>query len=474
VLVCGVVALATAASAPAQAARPARPNIVFILADDLSTNLLRYMPNVLRMQREGVSFTNYFVTNSLCCPSRASILTGQFPHDHEVLTNTAPFGGFEAFSDFGSEDRTFATALQDSGYRTGMLGKYLNGYHPSSGYVPPGWSLWNVPGNAYDGFGYVMSENGRTAHFGKRPRAYVTDVLSRRGRAFVSRVAKARKPFLLELASFAPHHPYTPAPRHAQAFPWLAAPRTAAFDAATAGAPEWLAGRGPLNLDESAAIDRDFRKRAQSVLALDELVGAVRATLKRRGLDKNTYVVFSSDNGFHMGEHRLTAGKMTAFDTDIRVPLIVVGPGVPAGEERDELVANVDLAPTFMGLAGVEPPRNVDGHALVGLLHGEAPGDWRDAVLIEHHRPEPSLEDPDIQARPSGTPPSYSALRTRFGTYVEYATGEREYYDLRVDPDQLENVYDRLDATEQESLAETLAALRSCHRADTCWAAAQR
>jgi N-acetylglucosamine-6-sulfatase len=461
---------AAAAGAPAPAERP---NIVFILADDLSSNLVQYMPNVRRMQREGVSFTNYFVTDSLCCPSRASILTGEYPHDHGVVTNTPPFGGFSAFRDF-AEAETFATELQDAGYRTAMMGKYLNGYHPVSRYVPPGWSLWNVPGSAYRGFGYVMSENGRTARFGARPRAYVTDVLSRRGRGFVNRVAGTQTPFLLEVASFAPHHPYTPAPRDAHAFPELVAPRGAAFDAETLNAPSWLRDRGPLTFEETAAIDRDFRKRAQSVQAIDDLVGKIRETLRRRGLDDNTYVVFSSDNGFHMGEHRLTSGKMTAFDHDIRVPLIVVGPDVAKGGTVEELTANVDLAPTFMRLAGVTPPFWVDGRDLSGLLRDTPPGDWRDAVLIEHQHPDSSTLDPDRQGLPSGNPPTYDAIRTRFGTYVEYESGEREYYDLRSDPDQLDNVYDLLAPQDRQSLHDTLERLRSCHRGTTCWAAAQR
>lgn len=466
-------AAAAAALLLPAAAQAARPNIVFILADDLSSDLVQYMPNVQQMQRDGMTFSNYFVTNSLCCPSRASILTGEFPHDHFVFSNTAPDGGFAAFRDYG-ETETFATALKDSGYRTAMMGKYLNGYHPASGYVPPGWSLWNVPGSAYSGFGYTMSENGRTAHFGRSPRAYVTDVLSRRGRSFVTRVARAEKPFLLEIASYAPHHPYTPAPRDANALPGLTAPRTAAFDAPTEASASWLIDRPPLTPEQIVGIDADYRKRAQSVQALDDLVGAVRKQLRLRGLADNTYVVFSSDNGFHMGEHRLAPGKMTAFDTDIHVPLIVVGPEVPAGSNSDQLTANVDLAPTFMRLAGVKPPRTTDGHGLVELLHGGVPDDWRDAVLIEHHSPEPSPDDPDAQLRAAGRPPSYTAIRTEFGTYIEYRDGEREYYDLRNDPDQLRNVYDLLSFEEQISLSETLSALRACHRADTCWAAAQR
>src|SRR3954449_870877 len=183
------------ATSVAPAAEHARPNIVFILTDDLSWNLIQYMPNVQRMQRDGLTFSNYFVTDSLCCPSRASIFTGRYPHNHGVLTNTAPIGGFSAFRR-GAQSRTFATALLGSGYRTAMMGKYLNGYHPREGYVPPGWSNWLVPGSAYSGFGYVMNANGRTAHFGTRRRAYITDVLRRHGKAFVSRVGGRDQPFL--------------------------------------------------------------------------------------------------------------------------------------------------------------------------------------------------------------------------------------------------------------------------------------
>jgi arylsulfatase A-like enzyme len=172
-----------------------------------------------------------------------------------------------------------------------------------------------------------------------------------------------------------------------------------------------------------------------------------------------------------MGEHRLTGGKMTAFDTDIRVPLIVVGPGVPAGVKTGALASNIDLAPTFMRLGGVRPPTSVDGQALVDLLHGPAPADWRNAVLIEHHHPETPNGDPDRQTAPSGTPPSYAALRSRIGTYVEYGDGEREYYDRRTDPDQLHNVYDSLTEPERAELHDWLTRLRDCRGAG-CRAAA--
>jgi N-acetylglucosamine-6-sulfatase len=153
---------------------------------------------------------------------------------------------------------------------------------------------------------------------------------------------------------------------------------------------------------------------------------------------------------------------MTAFDTDIRVPLIVVGPHVPPGSVTDELTENIDLAPTFMRLGGVKPYSSVDGQGLVNLLHGAVPDEWRDAVLIEHHHPEIVTGDPDRQAEPSGNPPSYSALRTKTETYVEYENGEREYYDLEMDPDQLINAYDDLSSASRSALHAELQALESC------------
>ena len=468
VLLAAAVSVATdAQTAPHRA--PTRPNVVLILTDDLSWNLVQYMPHVQQMQREGLTFSNYFVTDSLCCPSRASIFTGRYPHNTGVLTNTPPTGGFAAFRR-GAESSTFATALHAGGYRTSMMGKYLNGYEPQDR-VPHGWSNWQVAGGGYRGFNYSLSSNGRVAHFGRARRAYMTDVLRRRGKAFISRAARGNAPFLLEIATFAPHKPSTPAPRDRHDFPGLTAPRTAAFDRIPENPPNWLRDRAPLHPDEVAALDTEFRKRAQSVQAVDELVGQVRRLLRQRGLARDTYVIFSSDNGYHMGERRLLAGKMTAYDSDIRVPLIVVGPGVEPGTTTDALAETIDLAPTFMHIAGVKPPANVDGHGLLNVLHGDVPSDWRDEVLIEHHHPENTFDDPDKQATTSGNPPSYEALRTADMLYVEYATGDREWYDLVSDPDELNNEYDRLDGPSRASLHQRLLALEDC-RGQSCRRAA--
>jgi arylsulfatase A-like enzyme len=467
----------TAAASLASSARPAvqpqpaaRANVVFILTDDLSWNLVRFMPHVRQMQRDGLTFTNYFVTDSLCCPSRASIFTGLYPHNHGVLTNTPPTGGFTAFRR-GAESQTFATALQASGYRTSMMGKYLNGYELHPHYIAPGWTDWQVPGGGYKGFNYVLNANGRVAHFGRARRVYLTDLLRRRGVDFINHAAVAGAPFLVEIATIAPHRPSVPAPRDRNDFPGLQVPRDAAFDVPPANPPSWLGTRPALTQEQIDGLSREFRKRAQSVQAVDELVGQVRRMLRLRGLDKNTYVVFSSDNGYHMGQRRLLAGKMTAYDTDVRVPLVVVGPGVPHGRSTDALAENVDLAPTFERLAHVRPPRGVDGHSLVPLLQGRVPARWRDAVLIEHHHPPTPNGDPDRQTTSSGNPPSYEALRTADELYVEYVDGEREWYELLSDPDELNNRYDELDANERAALHEQLLALEDC-RGGGCMRAA--
>ncbi len=329
------------ASAPSVSfpAKPVtRPNIVFVLTDDLSMNLVQYMPHMLALEHAGTSFSNYSVTDSLCCPSRSSIFSGKFPHDTRVFTNTGADGGFNVFHSRGEESATFATALQKVGYRTAMMGKYLNGYQPadalggSQPYVPPGWNEWDVAGNGYPEFNYDLNQDHKVVHHGKTPGDYLTDVVSGKGSSFVAASAAAHSPFLLEIATFAPHTPSTPAPQDANAFPGLKAPRGPAFNTLPASAPAWLASRSPLTGKETAKINKAFRKRVQSVQAVDRMIGSLEATLAKARVAGSTDIVFSSDNGYHMGEYRLTPGKMTAFDTDVNVPLVAAGPGIPAGK----------------------------------------------------------------------------------------------------------------------------------------------
>jgi arylsulfatase A-like enzyme len=219
------------------------------------------------------------------------------------------------------------------------------------------------------------------------------------------------------------------------------------------------------------SIDRDFRKRAQSVLAVDKMIDELQGAVAAIGQEKNTYFIFSSDNGYHMGEYRLMPGKMTAYDTDIHVPLVVTGPGVPAGRTFDEIVENIDLCPTFEELASATAPGNVDGVSLVPLWQGRNTGVWRGVTLVEHHGPLNDPVDPDMPSVRSGNPTTYSAIRSRAALYVEYSDGEKEYHDLAADPEELRNTYTALSADEKTSWHSTLTATVSCHDAKSCWAA---
>jgi N-acetylglucosamine-6-sulfatase len=460
---------------------PTQPNIVFVLTDDLSWDLLPYMPNAQRLVRRGTTFTNYFVTDSLCCPSRASILTGQYPHNNGIFRNTGADGGFLAFYARGLEQQTYATALQDAGYRTALMGKYLNQYSPGrirtalgGPYIPPGWSDWVVAGNGYPGFGYQLSRNVRLVRHGFRAKDYLTNVLARQGLDFVRDAVADRSPFMLNVWTFAPHLPATPAPRDRHRFATLTAPRDAAFDEADMlDKPAWLRGHPPLTPAQVADIDETFRKRVRAVQAVDRMLGRLRRRLRAAGVARDTYIVFSSDNGFHLGQHRLTPGKLTAYDPDVRVPLVVTGPGVPAGRTVDAMTENTDLCPTFAELAGAAVPAAADGRSLAPLLHGEAVPDWRDAVLIEHRGNVRAPGDPDLPGAGSGNPPTYEALRSQDALYVEYVDGSRELYDLASDPFQLENIAEEASPERLARLGGALDRMRTCQGAAACWAAGQ-
>jgi len=201
------------------------------------------------------------------------------------------------------------------------------------------------------------------------------------------------------------------------------------------------------------------------------MIGALRAALTRAGVAGNTLVVFSSDNGYHMGQYRLNPGKMTAFDTDVRVPLVVAGPAIAAGTSSTAAVENIDLAPRYGQLAGSTTPSNVDGHTLVPLLHGGSGANWRTASLVEHHGPDTLAGDPDLPAPNSGNPPSYEAIRTGTYTYVEFVDGSREYYDRTTDPNELNNLAGTLSPARLAELHAALTGLVNCHRGTACWAA---
>jgi len=434
-----------------------RPNVIFILADDLDARSIAHMPALQSlMVEEGTTFENAFVTHSLCCPSRVSILTGQHSHNHKVETNTQPRGGFGKFRSEGHEESNVATWLHDGGYQTVLIGKYLNKYPPKDKtYVPPGWDEWygRIGPIAY--YDYRLNENGKVVSHGDDESDYFTDVVARHATDYIRRKADDERPFFMYLAPGAPHDPYTPARRHEGEFAGERAPRPPSFDEAdVSDKPGWVSKRPSLGSRQIANIDEKYRKRLESLLAVDGMLAGMIEELRTSRQLENTYVVFTSDHGYHLGEHRLGTGKRTAYEESIRVPLVARGPGVPADEPRRQFALNIDFAPTFADLAGVPTPRSVDGRSLAPLLTDEPPATWRSAFLVEYRK----YNGPGYM----GKIPGYKAVRTHEHKYVEYANGDRELYDLFADPYELENLHGSVGPALEERLQTRLDELRGC------------
>ena len=410
-----------------------RPNVILVLTDDLDarpTSISR-MPNLQRyLVDQGTIFENAFVTNALCCPSRATILRGQYSHNHGVLTNKAPLGGEQRFSELGREDSTVATWLHSEGYGTVMFGKYLNHFKPP---VPPGWDLW---------FGRGIAPPG----------SYETDYYAYEAAKFIEGAGDETRPFFMWLCTTAPHANVDPPPRYDDAFPDSTAPRPPSFNEEdVSDKPKWLQDKPLLTENEIAGIDEQYRNRLRTLLAVDDMIGTLFKALKESGELDSTYVFFTSDNGYVMGEHRRPHGKWSAYEEAMRVPLIVRGPGVPEGKTLPHMVLNNDLAPTFATLGDAPVPSFVDGRSFVPLLSGSppSPSSWRAAFLEE------------AVASGSGRP-AFEAIRTTDHLWVEYANGERELYDLRDDPYELDSLHKTAPSDLKKDLAGRLDRLRDC------------
>ncbi len=364
-------------------------------------------------------------------------------------------------------------------------------------YIPPGWDEWDSPtegqappdpqcktNQGFDGpyseYNYWMNENGTIVPYKCQPSDYMVDVLSDKANTFIQHAASEHKPFFLYLATYAPHQPATPAPRHATLFQDVKAPRPPSFNEPdVSDKPDYIKNRPLLTPAQINAIDELYRNRLRSLQSVDEMVARLVDTLQTTGQLDNTYIFFVADNGFHMGEHRLNSGKQAPYEEDIRVPMIVRGPSVPAGVSRPHLTVNVDLAPTFAELAGVTPPSFVDGRSLVPLLRTDPAGlnEWRCAVLLSHGdvdeaplQTNSSLEPPDPMEIEMQGPDAVNAitpfagLRTVTQTYVDYITGERELYNLPTDPYQLHNLVNTADPTHLARLDDWLTRLSTCAR----------
>jgi len=487
-----------------KANRGSPPNIILILADDLEMHptILGHMPKLQElMVAGGMSFQNALVPISLCCPSRVSIFTGQHAHNHDIVKNTPPNGGFAKVIQQNVEARMFAPLLQNAGYYTALMGKYMNGYPLATDntYVPSGWDEWYVSKGGVGYFNFNLIENGVPVRYREDEADYLTDVLTRKAVDFITQqaVSPANSPFFLELSIYAPHGPATPAPRHAILFPDLQAPRGPSFNEADISDKPSRLQFPELTEAEIQEIDTFYRDRVRSMQAVDDMIGELFSALAATGELSNTYLIFTSDNGYHQGEHRIAKGKQSPYEESEKVPFVVVGPGVPAGTARMEPISLIDLAPTFLDLAGLPMAAAdaMDGRSLKPLLQSpEKIPSWRTAVLFEKvgsaedpidintlslaDRVAPDDEDSEVQVQIVVAPgivqeaklPRFEGLHTDRYSYIRYGDGVIEFYDLWADPFQLNNLAESA-PTELLAVFETqLPAMAACQGA-TCRAA---
>jgi N-acetylglucosamine-6-sulfatase len=444
---------------------PAPPNMVFILTDDMRKDDLKYMPKTKALlQSTGMTFENAFVSNPLCCPSRTTIMRGQYSHNTGVWSNSSTdsssttAGGWYAYQQNGNEADNVATRLQLAGYKTGLFGKYLNGYD-NTAYRPPGWDRWfgAFTSGTLHYFDYDVNDQGTITHYGTSASAYSTDVISGQADAFISANASQGVPFFAYVAPIALHEPSTPAPRDAHEYDGIQGPRLASFNEAdVTDKPPWMQKLPRLSSSQVSAIDKRHEKRIESLQAVDDLVAGVVNALDTtktpsgaKALD-STYIFFTSDNGFHHGEHRIAKQKWRPYEEDIRMPLLVRGPGIAAGSTTEKLTLNTDYMPTFLDLADSQIPSYADGRPLRPVINGSVTT-WRSAVL------------PEAAANYS---PAYEGIRTisTVGAparkYLEYSGGVKELYKLDTDPYKLTNLYNP--TAPPADLVSRLQALKGC------------
>ncbi|MBN1770339.1 MAG: sulfatase [Deltaproteobacteria bacterium] len=478
-----------------------RPNIVVVMTDDQTLADLRVMTATQRLVGDaGTSFDTFYIPYALCCPSRATFLTGQHCHNHGVLYNKLPTGGYTRLD----HDNTLAVWLEAAGYATVHIGKYLNGYGrdaPSTGEeVPPGWTEWygTVGGSTYRMYDYTVNDDGVLVDFGFDAADYQTDVLAAEAEAVVRRLAPQDRPFFLWFCPLAPHReegvtkdyekgtlvdvteipplppggrdasdarrrrPPTPkgpfdypgnprpAPRHEGVFADEALPRPPSFNEADlSDKADVLASELPLlRPAQIVQLEIDYRARLESLLAVDEAVARIVAALEEAGEIDRTVLMFTSDNGYFLGEHRHTS-KYLPYEEGIHVPLMIRGPGFPPGLHVASPVANVDLAPTIAALAGAVPGIDVDGISLLDVRTDPAAFDGR-TILLGAGENSDGL-------------PIYHGIRVPGWTYLEWESGDVELYDLAADPFQIDSAHDLPGlATRRAELAALLGGLRGC------------
>jgi arylsulfatase A-like enzyme len=500
------------ANRPAQAQAPAGPNVIVIMSDDQGPGMMRALPTVQReLGARGTTFTNAFASYPLCCPARATLLTGEYAHNHGTLgNNPLSGGGYQAMREPG---KNLARWLQANGYATAFAGKWLNGLR-SPRVAPRGWDEWSgLIGEGGDGlssyYDYdIFEPNGKARHYGDRPADYQTDVLTRDyALPFIDAQAVDPRPFFMWLAYHPPHsgvgrndlagrrcsdgppdergskQSAIPPKRYARRYIDAEVPRRSSFDERdVSDKPKLIARRPPLSRRDLETIDRDYRCGLAALRALDDGVGEIIAELRATGQLSNTVLVFLTDQGVMAGEHRIKRGKNRPYEEAIGIPLLMRGPGIAPGLVVDAPVANADIAPTILDFAGATVPaglaRPIDGTSLATQLAGGPPDPDR-AIPIEGR-------DNTERSRHGYKVTSYVGVRTARYAYFEYHRAnyetqtegieapigagrrtERELYDLVRDPNELRNLArDPGYGFARDELAALVARLERCEGPD--------
>ncbi len=459
----------------APAAAQAKPNIVFIMTDDQTVPSTSIQRNVSLIQTQGTTFTETIASYPLCCPSRATYLSGQYSHNHGVIHNAGDFGGYIHFD----HSNSLPLWLQSAGYRTMHVGRYLNGYgvqNPDITEIPPGWNDW-ISGVGEQVFNYEQWQTNENGQIFNRPGLdhpgeFQTDFYGRRAAELIDQAAPSAQPFFLSLTFPAPHSGApidsddpsslatpSPAPRHRDAFASRPLPRPPNFDEADMTTkPQIVADLPRLSPERIADVQENYQQELESLLSVDDAVGSVLNALERSGELDDTLLIYTSDNGFFHGEHRLASEKVLPYEEAARIPLIMRGPGVPRGRKIGQLVSNIDWAPTIVDAADARAQRLMDGSSLFPVMKDPRRERGREIVL-------------ENGVGANGVP-MFRALRNERYIWIDHkTTGEYELYDLRKDPYELRNLED-LDSysTIRGALAKRLNKLQRCRGARACGA----
>ena len=449
VVIALAVGIRATAPEPATAQAPAKPNIIVLLTDDQESRSMRVMKIVGKeLKRKGVTMKRFYDNFPLCCPSRSTILTGQYAHNHKVLSNSPPDGGYGVFNELHG-DNNLAHWMQAAGYETSYIGKFLNGYAEPDEYgtvpsdVPTGWDNWHAlaPARAQY-FGYTLNNNGSLRQYSEEDEDYSTDVFTQKAKRFIRSNARAQTPFFLELGYAAPHgggggepgrscnRAAVPAPRHLSTLKgkFRNTLPPSFNEADVADKPSTVAEKAALTEGQISDTLRKRRCAWESLLGVDESVGALLKEIERDGIKKNTYVFFLSDNGFLRGEHRIRDNKRYLYEESARVPFIARGPGIPHGESSEDVVVNADLTSTILELGGAAPGLQQDGQSLMPSLLNPDLENGR-AILFEAYAGEQML----------GVRTS-RYLYTEWDGNVNPLLPEKELYDTVADPYQLNNL----------------------------------